>query len=456
MMLRASLLRDLVNPNLDVGGRAELCCELAREFENKGEYEEAREILSGLWPRMDQGPGIKGLEPDIAAEVLLRAGVLTGWIGGDQVIDAQEQAKDFISESLTIFESRKYKKKIAEAQTELALCYMRIGEYDNASDLLKLALAELTTDCELKAKAVLRLAIVKRHASLLNEALTYLTNNGPLFDKINSPLLKGCYHQTFGDVLKDLCESERPGDYLDRAFLEYTAASYHFEQAEHRHYLANVENNLGFLYLKINCGKDAHEHLNRARRIFTCLKDRIALAQVDETRARVFLKEKRDAEAEKAARSSVQTLETSDRPSLLAEALKRHGMALARLGHYSSALNAFRRAIDLSQDSFNRASDVALTAFQELGERLAVKDAITTSGRPLNEEIFLLEHQLIKYALEDAQGRVTFAARTLGMSYQRLTHKLRTKHKDLLKDRSPLRPRTRKQYLPQKGTKSTN
>jgi tetratricopeptide (TPR) repeat protein len=427
MTFETSLLRELVNPNLDVGGRAELCCKLAREFENKGEYEEAREILSGLWPRIDRRPRVKGLEPDIAAEVLLRAGVLTGWTGSDQ-----EQAKDFISESLTIFESRKYRKKIAEAQTELALCYIRIGEVDNASDLLKLALAELTTDSELRAKAVLRSGIVKREASRLNEALTYLTSNGPLFDRINSQLLKGCYHQTLGDVLKDACESDRPGDYLDRAFLEYTAASYHFEQAEHRRYLANVENNLGFLYLKINCCKEAHEHLNRARRIFTSLKDRIALAQVDETRARVFLKEKRDADAERAARSSVRTLESSDRPSLLAEALKRHGMALARLGHCSAALDAFRRAIDLSQDSLNRAADVALTAFQELGERLAVKEAITTSGRPLDEEVFLLEQELIKYALDDAGGRVTFAARTLGMSYQRLTHKLQTKHKALL------------------------
>jgi DNA-binding NtrC family response regulator len=117
---------------------------------------------------------------------------------------------------------------------------------------------------------------------------------------------------------------------------------------------------------------------------------------------------------------------------LLAEALKRHGMALARLGHYSIALEAFRRAIDLSEDTSNRAAGVALTAFQELGTRLAVKEAITTSGRPLDEEVFSLEHELIKYALDNAEGRVTFAARTLGMSYQRLTHKLQTKHKDLL------------------------
>ena len=50
MTLRASLLRDVLNPTLSVGRRVELCCELATEFENKGEYEEARELLSGLWP----------------------------------------------------------------------------------------------------------------------------------------------------------------------------------------------------------------------------------------------------------------------------------------------------------------------------------------------------------------------------------------------------------------------
>lgn len=440
MTLRASLLRELINPNLSVGGRAELCCELAEDFENRGEYDEAREVMSVFWPRIDQRPRVKELEPNVAAEVMMRAGVLTGWIGSNQ-----EQAKDFICESLSIFESRNYKKKIAEAQTELALCYMRIGEYENASDLLKLALSQLTTDSELKAKAVLRSGIVKRHTGPLHEALEFLTRNEPLFEKINSQLLKGCYHQTLGDFL-NLCELGRPGDYLDRAFMEYTAASYHLEKAEHKRYLARVENNRGFLYLKINHFLEAHECLSRSRRIFASLNDKLALAEVDETRARVFLKEKKYKEAEKAARSSVRALENSDRPSLLAESLERHGIALARLGNYSDALMAFRRSIHLLQeiDSLNRAADAALAAFQELDERLAVKDAITTSGRPLDDELFLIEHELIKHALVNAQGSVTFAARSLGMGYQRFTHKLNTQHKDLLKYRNPSRQRKRR------------
>lgn len=350
MTLRASLLRELVNPNLSVGGRAELCCELAKDFENKGEYEDAREVLGGLWPRKDQRPRLTGLEESTSAEVLLRAGVLTGWIGSkNQITDSQEKAKNLISESLTIFESLSYRKKIAEAQTELALIYWRTGEINEARDLLNEALTHLTTESELKGKAVLRLAIVEKRADNYSKALRILTKSAALFEKINNQMLKGCYHQTLADVLENLWAADGPSDYLDRALVEYAAASYHFEQAEHRSYLANVENNLGFLLYKVNHCQEAHEHLDSARRIFTSLKDKNATAQVDETRARVFLKEKRDAEAEKVVRSAVRILENSDRQSLLAEALATHGTALARLGSHSAALAAFQRAIAVSQ-----------------------------------------------------------------------------------------------------------
>ena len=81
MTLRASLLRQLENPRLSVDCRAALCCEVAREFEDKGEYENAREVLSDFWKRPGERPSVKGLEQSVAAEVLLRAGVLTGASG---------------------------------------------------------------------------------------------------------------------------------------------------------------------------------------------------------------------------------------------------------------------------------------------------------------------------------------------------------------------------------------
>ncbi len=449
MTLTASLLRELVDPTLRVGGRAELCCELAREFENKGDYEEAREVLSGYWSGIGDPPNLTGLERSTAAEVLLRAGVLTGIIGSasSQIPDAQETAKNLISESLAIFESQRYAEKIAEAQIELALCYWRTGDFNEALDLLKLALAQATDDSELKVKAVIRWGIVEIDAGRLTEALRFLTDNASLVEEINSDMLKGCYHQTLGDAHKDLWESDTPGNYLDRALIEYAAASYHFEQAEHRRYLANLENNLGMIYFRINRRKEAHEHLDRARVIFTNLKDIRAVAQVDETRARVFLQEGRNVEAEKVARSSVKTLEKSDMQLPLAEALTAHGTALARLENYGLALSTFRRAIDVAQrlGSFNRAGQLALTAFQEIGDRLAVNEGGSlVSGRKLTEETHSVEHDLIKHSLEITNGSITRAARALGISYQELNYMLNTRHQDLLTKRTPIRRRRKR------------
>ena len=244
-----------------------------------------------------------------------------------------------------------------------------------------------------------------------------------------------------------LSKSAEPGDYLDRALVEYAAASYHFDLADHKRYRANVENNLGLIYFQINRCKEAHEHLDRARRMFASLRDKGSMAVVDETRARVFLKEKRDTEADKVARASVRTLEKSDMQLPLIESLTTHGKALARLGNYGSALSTFLRAIDVSQQigSLNHAAQAALTMIQEIGERLRVQEKEgLISGRTLNEEIHSLERYLIKHALESNEGSVTRAAKTLGISYQELHYVLETRHKDLLKYRTPVRRRPRK------------
>lgn len=447
MTLWASRLRQLENPDLSVDSRAELCCEIARELENKGEYEDASKTLSGYWQHIGEHPEVAELEPRVAAEVLLRAGVLTGFIGSrSQIADAQEKAKDLISESLSIFQSLRHPKKIAEAQTELALCYWRTGENNEARDLLKEALARLTVDSDLKAKAVLRLAIVETVASECQRALSILTDSSSLFQKLNNHTLKGAYHVSLGNVLKNLWETETRTEYLDRALVEYAAASYHFELAEHRSYLANTVNNLGLLYFMINRFDEAHQHLDHARRLQVSLKDVTAVAQVDESRACVLLKQGRVAEAERVIRSAVQTQEKGGRHGLLAEALITHGRALARLENHSAALFAFRRAIELSDHTGdrNRAAEAAFAVFQEIGPHLAISDGQKlVSGRTLNEEISSFEHDTIKLALENAQGSVTRAARSLGMSYQALTYMLETRHKDLLKYMKPPRRRPR-------------
>ncbi len=456
MTLRASLLRELEKPNLSVERRAQLSCELAKELEYKGEYEEARKVLRGLWSDIGERPNLEGLDQISAAEVLMRAGVLTGILGSkNQIAGAHETAKDLITESLAIFEAIPYPKKIDEARTELALCYWRTGEYNEARDLLKETLERLTTDSELKAKAVLRLAIVEHETGRVIPALRLLRKQASLFEKIRNHTVKGGYHVVLGNVLENLWESEKQIEYMDRALVEYAAASYHFEEAQHKCYRANVEINLGFLYYKINRCKEAHEHLDKARRVHASLKDRVAVAEVDETRACVFLKENRYAEAERVAFASVRALEKGQRQSQLAEALITHGRALARLGRYGESFSSFRRAIALAEDTGNlsRAADGALAAFQEIGDHLATSEGHgPASGRTFSEAIQLLEHDFINRALDIAQGSITHAARSLGIPHQTLNYMLHTRHADLLEKRKPSR---RDSGRPRKARKST-
>ena len=449
MSLRfTSLLRESDNPSLSAICHAQSCCERARQFEDKGEFDEARKALDAYWRRVGERPKLDGLEPAGAAEVLLRAGVLTSVIGSrNQIPEAQETSKNLISESLSLFQSLNDQKKVAEAHTELALCYWRTGEINEARDLLNETLSQSFAEGEVRAKALVRLAIVELEASRYQEALGSLTDNASLFQEISNETLKGSYYVTLGNVLERLWENEKREDYLDRVLIDYAAASYHFEQAGHRPYLANVENNLAFLYFKINRCEEAHRHLDHARRVLESLKDAYTIAQVDETRACVFLRQGRVEEAEQAARSSVRSLENSGRHTLLTEALITHGKALARLGQHNSSLLAFKRAIDLAQLVGNpsRAAEASLAAFDEIGDHLTTfAERKSNSGGTLSEEIQSFEHDLIKRALERAQGSVTHAARNLGTSYQALSYMLETRHKDLLKERTPVVPRSRK------------
>jgi len=447
MTLLTSLLPDVEARSGSADSRVEHACEQAKQLENKGDYEAARLALSDYWTCPGDRPMLNGLASSVAAELLLRAGVITGALAGNsQLAGAQEAAKNLISESLGIFQSLGYEQKIEAAQVDLALCYWRTGELNEARDLLQETLARLKTDSDLRCRAILRLSIVEVDALRLDESLSLLTTNSTRFEQIENDTLRGSYHVTLGNVLENLWEKKERSDYLDRALIEYAAASYHFEKVEHRAYLANVQNNLGFLYFKLDRCQEALDHLDYARRVLVSVADVTAVAQVDETRAGVLLKQGRASEAERAARSSVHTLEKTDRHALLAESLITHGRSLARLGDYNGSLSAFQRAINLSQltSSANKAADAALAAFQEIGDHLSVGETgRVASGRTLSEEIQSYEHELIKRALENAQGSVTHAARSLGVSYQALGYMLETRHKALLTERTPRRRRFR-------------
>src|ERR1043166_1147418 len=332
MVISSLLLHRIADPSLSLDERARLRCQLAKELEEVGNYEAAREAMGELWSRVGERPVLDGLDEATAAEVLLRVGVLTGWLGSTKQIEgAQEIAKNLISESITRFETLKNTTKIAEAQMELGHCYWREGS-------LKEALSRLDDkDVNLKAVPLSRLATVEKVTNRLSDALHLLVEAAPLFEESDNPTIQGRFHNEYAQVLRKLSATEHRSDYVDRALIEYAAASYHFEQASHTRYQACVENNLGFLFCTIMDFAEAHQHLDRAQALFTSMKDSVHTAQVDDTRARVLLAEGRVPEAERIVRAAVQVLERGGEQSLLAEALTTHGITLARMGDHERA-----------------------------------------------------------------------------------------------------------------------
>jgi transcriptional regulator with PAS, ATPase and Fis domain len=374
MNLTSQLLRQIDNPALDYAERARLRCQLAKELEDVGNYETARTVMGELWQRIGDRPQIDDLDQHLAAEVLLRAGSLSGWIGSArQLVGAQEIAKDLISESAAIFESLKETEKVAEAYVDLAICYWREGAFDEARVTLQEILSRLADkDSEQKARALLNSAIVEISLNRFNDAFRVLKEAAPLFENSQSHAGKGRFHIQLALVLKKLGAFEHREDYTDRALVEYEAASYHLEQAGNTRYRAIVENNLGYLLFTTGKLAKAHEHLDRAHLLFASLKDNVHMAQVDDTRARVLLAQRRNSEAEKISQSAVRRLEKGDERSLLAEALTTSGVALARLGRYEESRLTLERAMEAaSQAGDNEGAGLAaLTTIEELNERL--------------------------------------------------------------------------------------
>jgi two-component system, chemotaxis family, chemotaxis protein CheY len=486
MIISSQLLHQIADPTLPPNEQARLRCQLAKKLEDLGNYDAAREAMGELWPRVGERPVLDTLDGTQFAEVLLRIGVLTGWIGSAKQIEgAQEIAKNLITESSRLYESSNSQTKVAEAQIELALCYWREGSYDEARLILGQAVNGLgDKDGGLKALALMRRAIVEKSANRYNDALRFYMQAAPLFEECGVDSLKGKFHNGYANVLVNLAQLEQRGDYTDRALLEYAAASYHFEQAGHARYQACVENNLGFLFGTIRKFAEAHEHLDRAQALFTGMKDEAHIAQVDDTRAKVLLAEGHVAEAEKLVRRAVTMLEKGGQQSLLAEALTTHGVALARLGQQNSARLTLQRAVEVAQGAGDTesAGQTSLTIIEELGAYMtaedlgltyeraaellagtqhpATKDRLVSCARRVMHLVSVLptppswkgfnfyevvrrfESRIIERALREAGGVVARAAQLLGINRQSLDTMLHVgRHKDLAHLRAPIKPR---------------
>jgi tetratricopeptide (TPR) repeat protein len=484
---------EVADHTLSRSQRAMLCCQQARQFERAGEYEIGCAALREFWPDPRGSLLLEDLELPAKAELLLRAGALTGWAGSaSQVGDAQERAKDLICRSIEIFDQLGETSRVAGARSDLALCYWRQGAFDEARLILKNTLERLAEDdLETSVIARIRLGLLEKAAGRYGDSLKAYTEAAPLVESSDNHAIKGTFHSELAGLLTRLGVAEESEARIDRALVEYAAASFHFEQAGHLRFRASVENNLAYLLLRIRRFDDAHAHLDCARRLWLELKDVKCVAQSDDTRARVLLEEGRLTEADAFARQSVNGLEGGGEQSILAEALTTHGVVLARLGKPAQSRTAFERAINVARDSGDPegAGRAALSVMEELSEQTPARELASvyqtaaelleesqdpSSGRrliscatkvirafgvssnegdsmevdwngfSLKQQMLQSEKMLIQRALVDSGGVVSRAALLLGFRHhQSLIALINSRHRDLLEARSPVKTRRR-------------
>jgi tetratricopeptide (TPR) repeat protein len=451
--------------------QARRACEDAYKRERAGDYEEARFALRVVWSRIGERPRLAQLPMDTQAEVLWRVGALSGWLGSaNQIPGAQEFARDLLTESITLFESLNQQDKRAEAMGDLALCYWRSGAQDEGRALFRQAV-DAAQKSETKLRTLTNASTVEISSGRYEDALALLNVADAFLAEVSDDWIHGSYHAQRGLVFRNLGGTEN----LDHALIEYSAASMHLANAGHIRYLAVVENNIGFILMLLGRATEALTHLDKARAIFVSVKDSRMVAQVNDTRARVFLAEKRFAEAERSIFAAITTLEQGDDSSLLAESLATAGSIFAGNGKYDNARKTFNRASDVAatagdphlaavaqlrmieeiggvlsrtellasyrradqyigdrasqseHESLRRCGDIVIDKLEKLE---SVEEELI--GGTLEDEVNHFEASLIARALERENGNVTRTARALGLTPQGLSKILNGRHSKTL------------------------
>ncbi len=446
-----------------------------------------------FWRGVGTRPVTQGLQPETVADVLFCTGVLTGWIGNsNQNKDAQEIARDLISESITYYQSNNPLSKTAEARSELAYCYWREGRVNEARIMLHEALERLPPQLELeRARALLKLADVEHSAARHYDALNILTDNSDVFASITHPAVKGSYHNELAMTWGAIGTAEKRPDYFQHALTEYKAAAHQFKLARNHIYRASVKNNEARVLTKLGKFKEAHRLSDQARKITVRLKQRTLTAQFDSTRAEILIAEGKFKAAEAVARRAAAALAKVGHGCWLADVLILQAIAEARLGQPARAQITLQRAIEVAHEAeaLNKAGLAALTMIEEVdhlspdtlqaayqqarewladsqsrevlsrlsaaGGKLAdslcremsrdeAVDVLLTRPLDLDQRLLRCEHETIKQALAQTDGSVAQAAPLIGRTHQGLAYMIEKRHPDLLDERTPIHRRQRR------------
>jgi tetratricopeptide (TPR) repeat protein len=324
-----------------------------------GNTEAALDLLGSTWRGIGKRPHEASTHRK-TAENLLLCGMLTSKLGAERrTKGAQEAAKDLLNEAFRLFskirDPRKYK-----AQIELALCYWRSGEINEA-------VAYITdlrpSDPELAFEATLIKVLLETQTGKVDQALATLKSIESAAEHM--PLvLRGQFHQDRAATLRKIAGQEN----LDRALLDYQSALIYYSDAGCIKGEAMVRNNLASIYRDFGEYTRAHSNAARAISLFTRLNNQHLIAESEDQQASIFFAEGNYSEAARLSRLAALHLQDCDLKSMLGRTLVTLGRSLARLGRTEQAQEELESAAAIfehTHDPIGQAN-VCLTMIEEL------------------------------------------------------------------------------------------
>jgi len=382
----SQLFSSSLSPNEEV----QVYCAITREQIEIGNYN-AGALMLGKWWTPGEWPNLQELNSYGAADLLFTIGSLAGCLSSTgHLRNGQKHAEELLSGSIGIFEHLGAKRRSAEARIELALSYYRQGRFGVSRITLSKVLDDLQPqDSELRSLALIRLGVVERHSGHVSDSLERLSEAHAFLDA-GGPLVTARYYHELGTTLEQIALAENRFDLLNTVRRHLQRAFYEFVAIGHHRYAAVVENNHGFLLLKLGHFDDAETHLLLARRFFEGLNDIVRTAQANDTLARLYLATGRLKLSDDASQRAVASLEANDEEALLAEALTTRGLLFCKLERRSEArvmLEGARRIAERCGDS-EGASQALLVLVEEMYDYLndAERSYLAVRIRELLEE----------------------------------------------------------------------
>lgn len=319
-------------------------CKKLFKLERMGRYDEAFSELEGIWLDRTKLPEVDGLDPHIAAEIILRCGSLISCLGQlKQLPNAQEKSKNLLTEARNRFLDIYDVEKIAECENYMALAYWRSGELPEAEDWIAEAFShDIPLSHPIMLYTLINQSTILVSAKKYRKVLEKLGNLELVFLKYADDFLKGSFYNNVGIALECL-------DRIPEALTKLEKGKNHYFKSGNKFQYAVAENNLSMLYKAQSNFLKAHESSDNAARIFKKIKDRTREGFSLDTKAQIYLTEKKYDKALEIVEKAIKIIKLSENASFITETYLTKTKTLIHLDDISGATLCLFGAVELAK-----------------------------------------------------------------------------------------------------------